>query len=60
MNKYVCTYDEITDDWSVVEDDPNYDGPESNIGDPIDVYHISAASPEEAIAFAKVEKAIDD
>lgn len=60
MNKYLCSYDNTSDTWSVVDDDPDYDGPESNIGDPIDVYHIEAASPEEAISIAKIEKAIDD
>ena len=58
--KYRCTYDDELIQFIVEEDDPNYDGPVTNINDDIYVYHVEAASVEEAIMMAEFEKAIDD
>ena len=58
--KYRCTYDDELNKFIVEEDDPNYDGPVTNINDDIYVYHVEASSTEEAIMMAEFEKAIDD
>lgn len=54
MNKYLVTIDQDDPDDIVVEmDDPAYDGPESNIEDPVGVYHITADSSDSAVETAK-------
>jgi len=58
--KYRCTYDDELNKFIVEEDDPNYDGPVTNVNDDIYVYHVEASSVEEAIMMAEFEKAIDD
>lgn len=58
--KYRCKYDDELNKFIVEEDDPNYDGPVTNINDDIYVYHVEADSEEEAIMMAEFEKAIDD
>ena len=58
--KYRCTYDDELNKFIVEEDDPNYDGPVTNVNDDIYVYHVEADSPDEAIEIAELEKAIDD
>lgn len=53
-NKYKVTIDpDDIDDIIVEDDDPEYDGPESNIEDPEGVYHITAESADEAKATAR-------
>lgn len=56
--KYICTFDEY-DGWEVEPDDPDYDGPETNISDPYGTYHIEADNVEDAIKLAELEMAID-
>lgn len=52
---------ELSDDqWIVTDDDPDYDGPETNVFDDIDVYHIEAASASEAIDIAEMLKSEDE
>ncbi len=58
--KYLCAWDEESWQWSVEPDDPDYDGPVTNINDDIYAYHVEADSEEEAIMMAEFEKAIDD
>lgn len=57
--KYRCTYDDELNKF-IVEEEPDYDGPVTNINDDIYVYHVEASSTEEAIMMAEFEKAIDD
>lgn len=57
--KYRCTYDDELNKF-IVEEEPDYDGPVTNINDDIYVYHVEASSVEEAIMMAEFEKAIDD
>lgn len=56
--KYIVEYDE--GDWNVTLDNPDYDGPVTNISDPEYMYHVDAASESEAVEIAMAEKAIDD
>jgi hypothetical protein len=54
MNKYLVTINQDDVDDIVVEmDDPDYDGPETNIEDDEGVYHITAESEESAVETAK-------
>jgi hypothetical protein len=54
MNKYLVTIDQDDVDDIVVEmDDPDYDGPETNIEDDEGVYHVIAESEESAVEIAK-------
>lgn len=54
MNKYIVEIDQDNiDDIDVFDDDPDYDGPETNIEDPVGVYHITAESEESAVETAK-------
>lgn len=57
--KYRCTWDDELNKF-IVEEEPDYDGPVTNINDDIYVYHVEASSTEEAIMMAEFEKAIDD
>lgn len=58
--KYRCAWDEELEKFLIEPDDPDYDGPVTNINDDIYVYHVEADSEEEAIMMAEFEKAIDD
>lgn len=60
MNKYICEYDETYGDFIVSEDDPGYDGPETNIADDVYTYHITASTPDAAKEIARFHKSIDD
>lgn len=54
MNKYLITIDQDDVDDIIVEmDDPDYDGPETNIEDDVGVYHVIAESEESAVETAK-------
>lgn len=54
MNKYLVKIDQNDVDDIIVEmDDPDYDGPETNIEDDEGVYHITAESEESAVETAK-------
>jgi hypothetical protein len=54
MNKYLITIDQDDVDDIIIEmDDPDYDGPETNIEDDEGVYHITAESEESAVETAK-------
>ena len=57
MKKYLVTFD--GDKWIVTNDDPDYDGPITNINDGIYTYHVDADTPEEAIDIAEQEYLID-
>lgn len=48
------------DQWIAVDDDPDYDGPERNVFDDKDVYHIMAETASEAIDIAEMLKAEDE
>ena len=52
---------ELSDDqWIVTDDDPDYDGPETNVCDDEDVYHIMAETASEAIDIAEMLKVEDE
>ena len=57
MSKYLVELD--GDQWIATDDDPDYDGPISNINDDIYTYHVDADTPEEAIDIAEQEYFID-
>lgn len=57
MSKYLVELD--GDQWIATDDDPDYDGPASNINDDIYTYHVDADTPEEAIDIAEQEYFID-
>ena len=57
MSKYLVELD--GDQWIATDDDPDYDGPVSNINDDIYTYHVDADTPEEAIDIAEQEYFID-
>ena len=60
-NKYLVEIDPdgIIDPF-VILDEPDYDGPVSNINDKFGVYHVEASSIDEAIEIAKQEFNIDN
>lgn len=58
MAKFLVELD--GDQWIVTDDDPDYDGPERNVFDGIDVYHIEAETASEAIDIAEMLKAEDE
>jgi uncharacterized protein YihD (DUF1040 family) len=58
--KYLCTWDEDLNRFLIEPDDPDYDGPVTNVNDDIYVYHVEADTSDEAIEMAEFEKAIDD
>lgn len=58
MAKFIVELD--GDQWIVTDDDPDYDGPETNCFDDIDVYHIEAETASEAIDIAEMLKAEDE
>ena len=57
MSKYLVELD--GDQWIATDDDPDYDGPVSNVNDDIYTYHVDADTPEEAIDIAEQEYFID-
>jgi hypothetical protein len=57
MGKYLVELD--GDQWIATDDDPDYDGPVSNVNDDIYTYHVDADTPEEAIDIAEQEYFID-
>ena len=57
MGKYLVELD--GDQWIATDDDPDYDGPVSNVNDDIYTYHVDADTPEEAIDIAEQENFID-
>ena len=57
MGKYLVELN--GDQWIATDDDPDYDGPVSNVNDDIYTYHVDADTPEEAIDIAEQEYFID-
>jgi hypothetical protein len=60
LMKYLVTWNEEEALFEVEPDDPTYDGPVTNIADPVYVYHIEAETEQAAVDAAEFEMAVDN